>query len=93
MFASLQRRKRDLMPRLFSNSLPGVVAVAAMAAVPQQTRVSINRITGGKGAYVDDDGAYSLCLSGFGDRGRLSNWPMPFDMYSTLMLARFPPQE
>jgi hypothetical protein len=52
------------MPRLFASSLLGVVAGAfsmtLMAAVPPQVRVSIDRITGGKGAYIADDGAYKV---------------------------------
>jgi len=52
------------MPRLFANLFLGAVTVgfsiAVMAAVPPQARVSIDRITGGKGAYVADDGAYKV---------------------------------
>src|SRR6185369_5771321 len=64
VFASLQRRKRDPMPRLIASTWLAVVAVAfsmtATAAVPQQTRVLIDRITSGKGAYAADDGAYKV---------------------------------
>jgi hypothetical protein len=52
------------MPSLFASSLLGVVAgvfsMTVMAAVPPQVRVSIDRITGGKGAYIADDGAYKV---------------------------------
>lgn len=52
------------MLRLHASSLFAVAAasfsIGAMAAVPPQARVSIDRITGGKGAYVDDDGAYKV---------------------------------
>src|SRR6266699_4892748 len=40
--------------------LAAVFSTAAIAAVPQQARVSIDHITGGKGAYVADDGAYKV---------------------------------
>lgn len=52
------------MPRVFGSLFLGGVTVgfsmAVMAAVPPQARVSIDRITGGKGAYVADDGAYRV---------------------------------
>jgi hypothetical protein len=54
------------MPRLLASSFLGVVTIgfsmAAIAAVPQQSRASIDRITGGKGAYAADDGAYKVVL-------------------------------
>lgn len=40
--------------------LIAVLSTAAMAAVPQRARLSIDRITGGKGAYAADDGAYKV---------------------------------
>src|SRR6266851_936445 len=40
--------------------LAAVFSTAAIAAVPQQARVSIDRITGGKGTYLADDGAYKV---------------------------------
>ncbi len=50
--------------RLFSRFLLGPIIACsltgAMGAVPQQARASIDRITGGKGAYVADDGVYKV---------------------------------
>src|SRR6266699_5997297 len=40
--------------------LAAVFSTAAIAAVPQQARVSIDRITGSKGTYVADDGVYKV---------------------------------
>src|SRR6266853_4366756 len=40
--------------------LAAIFTTAAIAAVPQQARVSIDRITGGKGTYLADDGAYKV---------------------------------
>jgi hypothetical protein len=52
------------MPRLLVSSFLGVVTVgfsmAAIAAVPQQSRASIDRLTGGKGTYAADDGVYRV---------------------------------
>ena len=49
------------MPRILTSSfLVAAFTTVAMSAVPQQARISIDRITGGKGAYVADDGAYKV---------------------------------
>jgi hypothetical protein len=49
------------MLRIFAglslSTLAVVFSTTAKAEVPQQVRVSIDRITGGKGAYIADDGA------------------------------------
>ena len=52
------------MPRLIVSSFLGAVTIgfsmAAIAAVPQQSRASIDRLTGGKGTYAADDGVYRV---------------------------------
>src|SRR6266550_2340238 len=45
---------------LLFSTLAVVFSTVATAEVPQQVRTSIDRITGGKGAYVADDGAYKV---------------------------------
>jgi hypothetical protein len=39
-----------------------VVVSVSRAEVPEQARTSIDRIVGGKGAYVADEGVYKLVL-------------------------------
>jgi Domain of Unknown Function (DUF1259) len=64
-FVWLRRRKRDFMRRIFASLLlGGLLAIAfgtvTVAAIPQQARISIDRISGGKGVYLPDDRAYIL---------------------------------
>src|SRR5216683_2753051 len=49
-----------IIASLLFNSLTVAFSTLATAEVPQQARTSIDRITGGKGAYVADDGAYKV---------------------------------
>ena len=49
-----------IIASLLFNSLTVAFSTLATAEVPQQVRTSIDRITGGKGAYVADDGAYKV---------------------------------
>jgi len=49
-----------VLASLLFNSLTVAFSTLATAEVPQQVRTSIDRITGGKGAYVADDGAYKV---------------------------------
>ena len=54
------------MPRIFVNSqlciLIALFSTVLMGEVPQHVRVSIDRITGGQGAYVPDDEVYKVVL-------------------------------
>src|SRR5438876_825361 len=54
------------MPRILVNSQICILIVlsstALTAQVPQHVRVSIDRITGGRGAYVPDDEVYKVVL-------------------------------
>ena len=49
-----------IIASLLFSTLAVVFSTTARAEVPQQVRASIDRITGGKGAYVADDGAYKV---------------------------------
>src|SRR5712692_4475499 len=51
-----------ILARLSLSTLAIVFSAAAKAEVPQQVRTSIDRITGGKGVYVADDGAYKVAF-------------------------------
>ncbi len=48
---------------ILAASLPAIVSVSSsIAEVPEQARVAIDRIIGGKGAYIADEGVYKVVL-------------------------------
>jgi Domain of Unknown Function (DUF1259) len=66
MSAPFPPRRGEAVSRVhdFSNVAIAMVffATAANAAVPQQARALIDRLTGGKGTYAADDGVYRVVL-------------------------------
>ena len=51
-----------IIASLSFGTLAIVFSTAARAEVPQQVRASIDRIIGGKGSYIGDDGVYKVIL-------------------------------